>query len=415
MRRINRRLQQRQLRRALDDEDWGTSSPTPEMNSTVPPSPSVTPITPQSETTPDILPVVSVSTTPLTQQSSPPVKDRSLSTAFGRLQQQDLKSYTCTFSPRCVVTIYFVIALTFIPLGASIIAATARIASTKGYRSYSEECSNTDCTLKFRPPKTIPKPSYLYYRLVNFHQNARDYVKSRSPIQNRGIVPATYEDVANCDRWLCPDGLSNCTSATNFNASKIIYPCGLTARLVFNDTFDICKDDNCSRRVQTAYNNIAWWTDSKYKFQQNKDAPEFKEKRTWPYTSKKKSANDLLDDDRFVVWMRLAAFPTFDKLYAVIQEDLNKDVWYFMKISNTFRVDEFGGEKLFYITTTTWFGSRNSFLGISYLFIGSLALIVAVIVLFKHILNPNAPANIDPSILLKEHLAKLNLDTDSYR
>lgn len=412
MRRISRRIHQRQLRRALDDEDWGTSSPTPAMNPSVPPSPSVTPISPPSDTTPDILPVVSASDTPLAQQIPPAVKDHSLSTAFGRLKQQELKSYTCTFSPRCVVTIYFAIALTFIPLGASIFAATARITSTDD-RAYSQDCKSQKqpyCLVFFTPRKTIKKPSYLFYRLVNFHQNARDYVKSRSPTQNRGIVPTTYEEVANCDRWLCPEGGSSCTSATNFNASKIIYPCGLTARYVFNDTFTIKRSDG--KFVSTNKRNIAWWADAKYKFRQNKNSEEFTMERNWSSFPKPRSANDLLEDNDFVVWMRLAAFPTFDKLYTVIQEDLLKDVKYTVNISDTFSVDEFGGDKFFYITTTSWFGTRNAFLAAAYLLVGLFALVIAVILLFMHIINPNAQCNRDPSILLKERFAELTVDAD---
>lgn len=419
MRRITRRMHQRQLQRALDDEDWGTSSPTPAMNPTVPPSPTITPLSPPA-TTPDKLPVVPPSATPLTEEIPPAIRDRSMTAAIAHLKQQDLESYTCTFSPRCVVTIYFAIALTFLPLGASIIAGTARITSINGYKLYSQNCSDITpsfCFVDFKVDRRIRRPSYLYYHLTNFHQNARDYVKSRSPIQNRGVVPTSFTDVANCDRWLCPEGGTGCTSATNFDPSKIIYPCGLTARLVFNDEFQICKDSDCKSVVSTSKKSIAWPTDTKDKFRPNRNAPEFKEKRSWMYlpNGSTKSANELLDSPDFVVWMRLAAFSSFDKLYAVIDEDLVPDINYKMRIKSQFNVTYFNGEKSFFITSTAWFGTRNAFLGVSYLLVGSIALAIAVVLLFKHVLNPNATSNTDPSVLLREHLARLDLDDASYR
>lgn len=416
MRRITRNVQQRQQQRFLDDEDWGTSAPAASMSPpSVPPSPSVAPLAPSATAQP--VPAVSPSSTPLTRAIPSGPTDRSLGTAIARLKQQDLKSYTCTFSPRCVVSIYFIIAITFLPLGASVAGGTARIASLNGYHKYDQDCQSTGgstviCSVRLTEP--IPKPSYLYYRLTNFHQNARDYVKSRSPIQNRGLIPSSYTDVANCERYLCDvDGVSNCTSATNFNASNIRYPCGLTARLVFNDTFKLCKDKGCKNSVNTTKENIAWWTDTHYKFRQNLNAPEFTKKRPQLFSEEDLPANDLLGSEDFVVWMRLAAFPTFDKLWAIITEDLEPNLDYYMEIENTFQPPP-RGEKFFFITTTSWFGTRNVFLGIAYLVVGSIALFIAIMVLFKHIRNPNALSNADPASLLREHLAKLNVELDPY-
>ena len=65
-------------------------------------------------------------------------------------------------------------------------------------------------------------PVFLYYRLTEFYQNHRRYVKSVSASQLKGVaVPL-------------PD-LSDCAPLSG-NGSMIYYPCGLIANSMFNGT-----------------------------------------------------------------------------------------------------------------------------------------------------------------------------------
>lgn len=266
----------------------------------------------------------------------------------------------------------------------------------------------------FNVSKTLQPPSYLFYSVSNFHQNARDYVKSRSDIMNRGIVPKARLDIENCERWLCEDGGSDCTTGADgsFSATDLIYPCGLVARSFFNDSFAICRgtDRPCPNEdaVNVRKKGIAWWTDAKYKFEEG-EAPQYEKNSS--LNPGGRSANDLLEDEDFVVWMRLSAFSTFDKLYRIIEEPIIANTTYYMHIDVKYPVEQFKGAKFFYITNTTWFGTGNVFLGTAYLLVGMTALFIAVTFLFKHVLNPAAPSNIDPAILLREHLEKLNIDS----
>lgn len=109
-----------------------------------------------------------------------------------------------------------------------------------------------------------------------------------------------------------------------------------------------------------------------------------------------------------MVWMRLSAFPSFDKLYAIVQEEL-EPATYFMKIENNFDVSEFNGTKAFHISTVQWFGAGNVFLGTIYLVVGVAALFIAIILLVNHIVNPRAPSN-DPAVLLRDCLERLEMD-----
>ncbi|KAG0295047.1 hypothetical protein BGZ97_004913 [Linnemannia gamsii] len=89
--------------------------------------------------------------------------------------------------------------------------------------------TTTKCTVKFTIPETMKQPVFVYYRLSNFYQNHRRYVKSVDAKQLSGAV----RTVADLSGGTC-DPLAVVKEG---DAQYPIYPCGLIANSVFNGKY----------------------------------------------------------------------------------------------------------------------------------------------------------------------------------
>jgi hypothetical protein len=178
------------------------------------------------------------------------------------------------------------------------------------------------CTLEFSIPEDIGPPVLFYYQLTNFYQNHRRYVKSFSADQLKGdAVSGGTINGSDCDPLTYdPEG-----------SGKPIYPCGLIANSMFNDTFSspllvnvpsVGKGDKLDNQTYPMNNNsgIAWSSDAdlygetKYKLDEIVPPPNWKERYPNNYTTNNPPPN-LKEWEAFMVWMRTAGLPTFSKLY----------------------------------------------------------------------------------------------------
>jgi hypothetical protein len=90
----------------------------------------------------------------------------------------------------------------------------------------------TKCTIKFNLPVKLKKPVFVYYRLTNFYQNHRRYVKSLDAKQLSG-TPRQASDLKG--------GACDPLAVVEENGTQYpIYPCGLIANSVFNGAFPTC-------------------------------------------------------------------------------------------------------------------------------------------------------------------------------
>jgi len=225
--------------------------------------------------------------------------------------------------------------------------------------------------------------------LKNFYQNHRRYVKSRDDTQLLGNKVSTLNSECAPYDYAEPNATAGTTSS---NRSQYA-PCGAIANSLFSDKFQLKKGND---EVSVIRTGIAWETDKTVKFRNPKgDNP-------WANTVKPKNWRvpvQNLDTDEgntgyinedLIVWMRTAALPNFRKLYRRVNHSAPGFEAglpagnYSVTIDYSFPVVSFEGRKSFIISTTTWLGGKNPFLGIAYLVVGSLCIVLGACFLIIH-------------------------------
>ncbi|RMD40058.1 hypothetical protein DV735_g5081, partial [Chaetothyriales sp. CBS 134920] len=242
------------------------------------------------------------------------------------------------------------------------------------------------CTLQFDIPNNIGPPVYLYYKLTNFYQNHRRYVKSLDTDQLKG-------------HFISNSSISSsaCNPLRTNGSDFAYYPCGLIANSIFNDTFFSPQYVNQGGQADSSQytmtnKSIAWSSDTRlfgttaYKWHQVAPPPNWAERFPNGYTEE--DFINLHEYEEFHVWMRTAGLPKFSKLALRNDDDVMKAGTYTMDIYDYFPVHLYGGTKSVLISTRTVMGGKNSFLGIAYVAIGGLCIVLGAIFTVAHIIRP---------------------------
>ncbi|KAJ9666091.1 alkylphosphocholine resistance protein lem3 [Coniosporium apollinis] len=243
------------------------------------------------------------------------------------------------------------------------------------------------CTLRFDIPNNIGPPVLFYYRLTNFYQNHRRYVKSLDTQQLMGNAQSNASiSASDCD----PLQVDEATG-------KAYYPCGLIANSLFNDTFTSPNLTNPSAGAEPTYNmsqrGIAWDSDkelyqqTRYTIDQVVPPKNWKKRYPNGYTETE-PLPDLHNDEAFQVWMRTAGLPTFSKL-AMRNDTAPMPIGrYQLSIYDHFNVTLYGGTKSILISTRTVMGGKNPFLGIAYIVVGGICILLGAIFTATHLIKP---------------------------
>ncbi|MBA0724295.1 hypothetical protein Golax_020994, partial [Gossypium laxum] len=176
----------------------------------------------------------------------------------------------------------------------------------------------------------------------------------------------------------------NCSLSFKVNNDRPIIPCGLIAWSLFNDTFTFIRN---RAELKVNRKNIAWKSDREHKFGKNVYPFNF-QNGTLIGGGKLNPRIPLSDQEDLIVWMRTSALPSFRKLYGRIEKDLDVDDVVVVHLMNNYNTYSFGGKKKLVLSTTSWLGGKNDFLGLAYVFIGSSSVTIAVVFTLLHLLSP---------------------------
>lgn len=334
-------------------------------------------------------------------------------TAF---RQQRLKSWQPVLTAKVVIPLLLIVAIIFIPIGIGIFLTTYKVQMVeidyslcdstatsemssipndkyhyhfKGGKhsnaSWSYDSDSSTCTIEFEVPDDIHGNLFLYYKLTNFYQNHRTYVESYDWNQLRGEAVSLDDISDKCKPMIHRDG-------------KIIYPAGLVANSMFNDTFsNITSTDSSSDSEEYNFQEtgIAWKSDlSVYKtseYNVSDIVPPINWIEAYPNGYTEDDLVNLAKNEHFMNWMKTAALPTFMKLYGKNTESNNvlSSGTYKIQIVMNYPVTIFGGTKRVVITTSSVVGGRHMALGICYLVAGGLSVLFMMIFLLKQLLSRN--------------------------
>ncbi|KAK9728496.1 alkylphosphocholine resistance protein lem3 [Basidiobolus ranarum] len=355
-------------------------------------------------------------------------------TAF---KQQRLKAWQPILTPKTVLPTLFIVGILFAPLGGLLLYASDNVSElvidytncagasdTYQYmpsNAFSAAFPGTSkipvpqyrvetvplgpnpnvtisrCYIKLDIPVTLKPPVFLYYKLTNFFQNHRRYVKSFDVNQLKG----TPVDVATLENSNCKP-LATTTDGTNPGNRIAIYPCGLIANSMFNDTisnFVLLNIPGGAQADNETYafgaKGIAWASDAqKYKKSGYTDLTQIRPPPNWAvrypngmYTPEFPPP-DISQDEHFQVWMRTAGLPNFRKLYGRNDSATMKEGKYEVVIDMNFDVKRYGGTKAIVISTVSFLGGRNPFLGIAYIAVGVACVVLGALFTARHLYKP---------------------------
>lgn len=365
--------------------------------------------------------------------------------ADSHFKQQTLPSFFPLHTAFAVGVAMVVCAVIFIPIGSVVVSASdsifledvryddVNLCTYKNNQNIStfvagNDTSSQGCRTRklFSVSKTIPAPIYIYYRLTKYHQNYRQYRKSRSDDQLSGDSVSVSDLTSDCNPFREPgsvQGIGNNLADGKAYSSYAYNPCGVVAWTTFNDTFNLYKvpsgtttnstaaipsgstticmggafDSNGDSTTthQCTKKGIALDVDVEHRYKApatGSDQWTGVGEGTDPYRSKGWYAGEpghkipVTNDQDFMVWSRTAALPDFSKLYRIINTDLEPGE-YLLDVEEYYDTASFKGEKHFVLATASWLGGKHTLLGGALLAVGCLSFVLAIASILVHVVK----------------------------
>ena len=278
-----------------------------------------------------------------------------------RFKQQNLPAWRPVPTILSIVIVFTVFGILFVILGIVLLVYSNKVKSAK--IDYTDCGSNDPCNKQLTLEDDIDAPVFVYYQLDGFFQNSRRYLKSKETDQLTGDDIKAHDNCepAETNKEM---GFSSTQKAlddnTVLNPNDIAVPCGLVAKTFFNDRFTFKIG---SENLVVDETNIAFGKDKKL-YDKNPDPS-----KQWID----------MTNEHFLVWMRPSGLPNPRKLWGRINRDLKKGEVIDITIANKYNVNNYKGKKKIVLSNATRFGGKNKFLGVSYIVVGALSILCAIL------------------------------------
>lgn len=247
------------------------------------------------------------------------------------------------------------------------------------------------CQVQFQIPNDIGPPVFLFYMLKNFYANHRRYVQSFSEYQLNGEASslAVIQDTAG----------QNCKPLSQDSEGRKIYPCGLIANSLFNDTFTFPVGVNGTSDDYEMTNDGIAWSSGRERFQKTKyNASEVVPPPNWykmfPNGYTEDNIPDISTWPEFQNWMAPAGLPFFSKLALRNDNDVMRSGIYEVTVGLHFPVLPYNGHKYIYISTRSVIGGKNPFLGVSWIVAGGICMALSLAFVVINVVRPRKTGDV---------------------
>ena len=366
--------------------------------------------------------------------SSKTVQDATNQPIDTALKQQRMRTWQPILDPKYAILAYFIIGVVLIPVGIMSNQRSDDVVEVgvqydgepTGDFDFSSGCSisspneGRSCKVSITVDEFMEAPVMLYYEIQNFHQNYRRYFVSRDDYQLQG-KPEKYRSSVTKDFCEPLEKLGDIQ----------LNPCGLVANTLFNDVISFAEGGDGNLKLEEK--GIAWKSDVDYRYAQPEgfrytecsscDDPacgcrfgdigsegyyDCKERyvdsdgtcflyeypnddttqylyETYPMVV---SPIEGVTNEHFMVWMRTSTLSTFRKLYGYFDQDIAAGTVLTFDISANWEVQSFYGTKTLILSTSSFVGGKNKYLGSMYIITGSIFLGLSVLFGLKQYFSP---------------------------
>lgn len=297
-----------------------------------------------------------------------------------------LEKWVPVYTPNYLILMYMVLGIVFIMVGIYLhILSNNTIECIISYDDSPGNGITVDTLVEIKSENCNPSridgseikyldgDYFIYYQLRNFYQNNKSYMNSRNDRQLSGEL--LYNE----------NELSDCHPLIKDKYGRILYPCGIAAYTIFNDTYMLYDGQNDPIEIDDSLETITFKSDR----MNYKNIPE---EKLIEYEFNDWLSKDIfpgrIENPHFIVWMKYSAFSTFNKIYGKLKSKKNKLVLPIkIHIKNRYPVNLFNGSKHIVISQNTIFGGKNPYFGVLYMISGIIFILLSIFYLVRNNYN----------------------------
>lgn len=297
-------------------------------------------------------------------------------------RQMNFKTVICLPNAYCAMLFFLVLFFVCLILSSAILYYTFQIVELASDEIDFPNRNNIVTTGRLEIKEDIKSPVFVHVVYLDYYQNHRNYLKSKSKNQLAGESDDYLQD--NCLPLVKPKDqpdihLLNHTDNENaINNNTKLVPCGILPASYVELNL-IVKYNGTDQKEFIDSEDISWTTDDENKY--------------------KNSKNEYLDitDEKFKVWMRTSATKNARKLYWKINNDLKKDYELELILTTNWENPLGYNPKLkIILSNATRIGGKNHVLGWIFFFIMIFSLIWSIMFAIIHFRRRKSRQSTEP-------------------